>query len=75
MSNVVRLNVKRVAQTQNQSPYQQILSLIVDFDEQTAAMIRELRKTNMHAADVLTSASIDARYYLAQAAEAVYYGE
>lgn len=75
MSNVVHLNVRRVAQTQNQSPYEQILSLVVDFDEQTAAIIRELRKTNSYAADVLAHASIDARYHLTQAAEAVFHGE
>ncbi len=75
MSNVVHLNVKRVTQTQDRSPYEQILNLVVDFDEQTAAIIRELRKTNSFAADVLAHACIDARYHLTQAAEAAYHGE
>lgn len=75
MGQVVRLNVRRVNQTQAETPYQRTLNLIVDFDEQMSALIRDVRKTNSYAADVLTQASIDARFHLVTAAEAVCYEE
>lgn len=75
MGEVVRLNSRRVSQTQTETPYQRTLSFIVDFEDQLAALIRDIRQTNSYAADVLTQASIDARYHLTQAAEAVFSGD
>lgn len=72
---IVRLNVRRNIQTQNQTPYQRVTALIVDFDDQLDNIIRQMRAENSYAAEVLTQASIDCRYHLIQAAEAICHGE
>lgn len=76
-ADVVRLNVRRNIQTQNQeSPYGQVTNLLVDIEEQMDSVIRQLFKgSDTYAGHLLASAKIDIRFALQNVLENIYQGE
>ena len=74
---VVRLNIRRNIQTQNQeSPYGQVTNLLVDIEEQMDSVIRSLFKEgNSYAAHLLSSAKIEIVFELRDILENIYQGE
>jgi hypothetical protein len=77
MNNVVRLNIQRNAQTQNQeSPYGQVTNLLVDIEEQMDAVIRQLfKESDTYAGHLLSAAKIEVRASLHEVLESLYQGE
>lgn len=76
-ADVVRLNVRRNIQTQNQeSPYGQVTNLLVDIEEQMDTVIRQLFKNgDSYPGHLLSSAKIDIRFALQTVLENTYQGE
>jgi len=77
MSEIIRLNIKRQLQTQNQeSPYGQVTNLIVDIEEQMDSVIRNMFKnSDTFAGHVLAKAKLDIVWALRNAAESICRGE
>lgn len=74
---VVRLNVRRNIQTQNQeSPYGKVTNLLVDIEEQLDSTIRSLFKEgDAYEAHLLSSAKIEIVFELRNILENIYQGE